>query len=131
MFNFVRCMGRGREKAAMEDEVNEKRKQAAQAEEESKILAEKHKSSQLFAFIYAQKINNGALEKAVQRWRETIANTKLAQLRQSLDELSTQMNTIISANDDLEEKNVGLAAENEQLRQLSLESVDIAKVNLL
>jgi len=117
---------RGKQKAAISDEVQDKKATLAAEEKTAQKLEEKHNSSKYFGLMFMKKQNLGVLARAVERWRENINKTKAELLRQKLDELSSKMKEIIVMNDDLEEKNAALAVENEGLRQLSLESVDLA-----
>ena len=105
-----------------------KRDQLAEEEEAARLLTVKHTLSKFFGLSYTQKISDNALLRSIQRWRDNVYKIKRAALREKLDDLTVSINDIIAVNDDLEEKNMALATENEELRQLSLESVELAKV---
>ena len=120
------AMNRGKMKAALTDEVTAKGEHLAGVETVCNKLQEKYELSKYFALLLTKMQNNDTLAKALQRWRQNIHKNKSSTLRQKLDELSQKMKDIMTTNDDLEEKNIALAAENEELRQLSLESVDLA-----
>ncbi len=122
-------MNRGKKKAAAEDAVVARKERLAEEEAAAKQLQEKHTLSKVFGLSFVKKLNDNAVAKALHRWKQCIFKDKTALLRNRLDELSAKMKEMIGANDDLEEKNDALAGENEELRQLSLESVDLAKVS--
>lgn len=119
------AMEKGKKRAAVLDDVSRKKEDLAEKEMLLRKLEVKNKLSKYFAFTFILRQNKGVVWKALQRWRENVNRIKSALLRIELDELSLRIKDTIIINDDLETKNSSLVVENEELRQLSLESVDL------
>jgi hypothetical protein len=119
------AMEKGKQRAAALDDVNRKKEDLTEKEMIVKKLEVKNKLSKYFAFTFIIRQNKGVLSKSLQRWRENVNKIKSALLRIELDKLSFRIKDTIIINDDLETKNSSLVIENEELRQLSLESVDL------
>jgi hypothetical protein len=112
----------------MVDLIEERQRRKAVESQAVQELTQKKLLSQRLAFALTEQLCARALARAIARWRSFLQRQQLAQLRLSLDELSNHISEVAASNDALEDKNTSLSTENEELRVLSLESIDLAKV---
>ena len=124
------CIENGRDKAALTYDVELKEKKLSEEEEIANDYARKKQVSKRFCLLFADVICRKALRKGFKGWKSNIKRARIAQLRKNLDELEVQTKETIEINNDLEDRNMSLSTENEELKQLSFESVSLAAVRL-